>query len=367
MINHAIQTDVRKRPLDTPVQKRVLQTLAALADENGEVYRSIPDIAARALACPRTVLRVLHELADQGEILILSSERVRGHYRINSLPDNEKPPVDSLRMPIADAIRLLPLPVRVSVIFQALSKYASRTGNNIFPSVRTLMRDTGYSKQIVQETLRWLLQTNFIAPDDCVNPNYQMRTGYKIPGWHPLSPILTIDKAQIEQIKALYRRRHRGYWGDQEEEAGQDESNWLEDHSFDFDEYNLGNTIQLDDDEGEELGGEASTEEPVSAQQNPQEVEAEEEDAAPLPFLKPETPPSDMIRAVLAPHRRNTAISLKSYHAAIEAMQLHLDLIEAHESGEAPVDEATLKKSRTIINFYQRTIDTYEQQFSQRE
>jgi len=375
LINHAIQTYVRRRPLDTPVQKRILQALAGLADENGEINRSLPEIAARAQACRKTVIRVLHELADLEEILILNTQRVRGHYRINHLPGDEKPRIDSLRMPIVEAIRLLPLPVRVSVIFQAMAKYASRQGNNIFPSLKTLMRDTGYCKPIIQETVRWLLRTGFIQLDkDCINPNYQARAGYLIPGWNANAQLLLISEEQIDQIKVLYRHHNQHYWARQGgEEAGQDQKQedltWLEDHSFDFDEYESGNSAALGEEtEDQELVEDEpvpDAEEQVSAPQNPQE---EKESAAALPSIKPQVPPSEMIRAVLSPqHRRNIAVSLTSYHTARKAMQQHLDIIADHESGQVPIDEATLQKSLTIVGFYQRTIDAYELQCEQRE
>jgi DNA-binding transcriptional regulator YhcF (GntR family) len=195
--------------METPIQKRVLQVLIDLADENGEVHQSSPEIATQAKASKITILRVLHELADLGEISILNQQRVKGHYHINNLPDGEKTRFDLLRMEIIEIIRALPLPVRVSVIFQMLIRYTSRSGN-IFPSIKILMKDTGYSKVTIQETMRWLHQAKLITPDeDYINPNDQSQTAYKVPGWNAKARSIQIDETQIEQINVLYRQRNQ--------------------------------------------------------------------------------------------------------------------------------------------------------------
>jgi hypothetical protein len=395
MLNHAIQTDVRQRKMETSVQKRVMNALASMADENGEVNRSLAEIALKAQACTKTVVNALHKLANQGEILILNRQRVKGHYRINKLPDTEKPRIDSLRTPIVEAIRLLPLPVRVSVIFQALGKYASRSGNNIFPSVKTIVRDTGYSKLTIQETIRWLLRVGLIAPDkDCINPKYQSRSGYKIPGWNANAQLLTISEELIGQIKTLHRRRHKRYWEKLEEveatEAGQDDSTWLEDHSFDLAGYQHNDEQWFEDESESEAQGEEErtpsmedaapaakehdpvpqdiqSEEPAPAAAEdylpePQDIQGErEEGPTPLPFIRPGTH-SEMFRIALRPQRKPVPITLKQYHDAMKAIQPHLDIVERHDNGLAPVDEGTLKKSLAILSFYERTITLYEQQ-----
>ncbi len=196
--------------MKTPVQKRVLQTLISLADEKGEVYRSLPEIALRAQACRRTVIEVLHKLAELGEVEILNPQRVKGHYRINHLPTKDKPPISSRRMLIAEAIQVLPLPVRVSVIFQALAQHVKRGGYIIPSSIPLLINDTGYSQSIIQETLRWLLRAGLIAQDEI---------GYKIPGWDHKAKRLMVSEEQIEQIKTFHRHRQRSYWQRKERDS----------------------------------------------------------------------------------------------------------------------------------------------------
>ncbi len=375
MINHAIQTDVRQRHLETPVQKRVLMALASLSNENGEVNRSIPELCTVAQACPHTIMRVLRELEELEEISILSVQRVRGHYRINRLPNEDKPRIDSIRTPIADAIRMLPLPVRISEIFRALAKYASRSGNNIFPSLKTISRDTCYSEKVVRETVHWLLVVGFIAPDECVNPKYQTRSGYKIPGWNFLTQQLAISDEQVEQIKALYRQRHNRYWVERKNiKAGQaqasasaqeDEVTWLEDHSFDFDEYQGSDGAQFDEDSDEPVKEElAAAEEETVATIVPAALDYNQPAPPPTP-----TTPGDRVRLLIHANRARMprTVDLAQYNAAIEAIQPHLALLDDHRSGRIVADPGALKKAEAMIAFYRRTIETYEAQLVQRE
>jgi hypothetical protein len=404
MLNHAIQTAVREREMEVPIHKRMMDTLAALADENGEILQSSPEIAAHAKASKVTTLRVLHELHDRGDITILNPQRVRGHYRINHLPTEEKPRIDSLRMSIADAIRRLPLPVSISFIFQALAKYASRSGNNIFPSVKTLMRDTCYTKKTIQLTVRWLLCTDFIRVDpDCINPKYQARGGYLIPGWNANAQMLMITPEQIEQIKVLHRQHNRQYWekleeGKTPEASLQDASTWLEEHSLDLDL----DACENEDEQWFDNDGEVQDEEELSVEEEesvpaaavrsalldiqddgkeelaPTAEEQEEgqgngeeereEQRAPIPFLRPrQQRPSEMFRAAMRPQRKPVPITPKQYHAARKAIEPHMDIVENHDNGTTLVDEATLRKSLAVLSFYERTITLYEEQQQQRE
>lgn len=361
MINHAIMTDVRQRPVDSHTQKRILKALASVADEDGYIDRSIPELCVVTQASENTVIRILHELAGLDHISILSTPRCRGRYRINQLPEGDKPRIDSIRTPILEAIRLLPLPVRISEIFRALAAYASRNGDNIFPSFKTIVRDTCYSEKVVRETVRWLLVAGFIQIDkDCINPKYQARTGYKIPGWHALSGQLAISDEQIEQVKRLYQLRHRKYYGlDESDAPGQDDVTWLEDQGFDFDDYHQGDQGDGDRVE-EELTGESEdelAEEETAASVEPAALA--DDQPSPAPSLDS---PSDRVRLLLHANRaRPRTVNLAQYNAALEAIQPHLDVLHEHESGGA-VDPSALRKAEAMIAFYWPTIEAYEEQ-----
>ena len=210
---YAVQTAVRKADCETATQKCVMHALARLSNETGEVLRSTKIIANVARVCQDVVIKVLHQLATLKKIRILSQGNETGHYQILGLPTQADTKIDSFRMEIADAVRLLPLPPRVSRIFQAFAVYSSKNGNNIFPALETIQHDTKYSMKVVRETLRWLLLTGMMAEDaDCINGKYQSRTGYKIPGWNALAGTLSISDEQIQQITLLHKQRNRRYY-----------------------------------------------------------------------------------------------------------------------------------------------------------
>ncbi len=364
MLNRAIVTDVRQRPLDTHTHKRILQALARLADENGYVDRPLPDICTAARASENTVIRILHELEALGEISILSSPRVRGRYRILRLPDDPTPRLASIRTDIIEAIRLLPLPVRIATIFAALAAYASRNGDNIFPSLKTIQRDTCYSEKVVRETVRWLLRAGFIEADKgCINPKYQARIGYRIPGWHALAGQLAISDDQIEQIKRLYQLRHRKYYGlDESVAPDQDDVSWLEDQGFDFDGYQG---------DGEEAPTESVEDELMDdVEDQGFAPQGDEEAPTALDYNQPAPPPSlaspgERVRLLLHANRaRPRTVNLAQYNAALDAIQPHLDVLHEHESGGA-VDPSALKKAEAMIAFYWPSIELYEEQISQ--
>jgi len=208
--NVSRESESEESTLKTPVQKRVLQILINLADENREVHQSLPEIVMQAQASRNTVIRVLHELADQGDISILNPQRVKGHYRINNELTKDKPSTKPTTPPIVDAIRLLPLPVRVSVIFQALARRGNRSGSIIPSSIPLLMDDTGYSQSIIQETLRWLLRASLIVQDE---------GGYKISGWDRKAKRLVVSEEQVEQIKTFHHQRQHFYWKSREQDT----------------------------------------------------------------------------------------------------------------------------------------------------
>ena len=417
MLNHAIQTAVRPRQVETPLQKRVLQALATLADEHGEIHYSLAEICSRAQCSENSVMKALHQLADLGEIAIHSGKRQRGNYHINDLPADKKPKIDSIRSEIVNQIRLLPLPVRISVIFQALASYASRTGNNIFPSEATIARDTGYSSRVVRETVKWLIEVEMLALDaDCINPKYQARKGYKIPGWNRQAGLLTITEEQISQIKQLYQSRHRSYYGipsaagaseislDQALDEVWPEREEMDDHKEVQplpeieEEQLLGNEIdeneailteiwpEAEDQEEVWSLSEVGEEEQPLAREGDEGENPEEEESQIQPPVSKDTGKWDQQQ--LVPHypdvvqrlgplppqtlyirlnnnnqkvKKEPTISLVVYNQAVDQVKRQHDILATS------TDPSQRAKAEAIIKFYQTMIERYELHFQQRE
>ena len=274
---YAVQTAVRRSDCETATQKCVMHALARLSNETGEVLRSTKMIASVAQTCVRVVKRVLHELAALKKIRILSQGKQTGHYQILGLSTLEEKKIDSFRMEIADAVRLLALPTRVSRIFQAFAVYSSKNGNNIFPAIETIQHDTKYSMKVVRETLRWLLLTGMMAEDtDCINGKYQARTGYKIPGWNTLAGTLSVRDEQIQQIVSLYEQRHRQYYASQHDLQTASKEQLVEDFGDDLTETLTSELAELVEDQKGEL---------AEVFADPGSQESPKEETAPHPAL----------------------------------------------------------------------------------
>lgn len=411
MLNHAVATAVRSRTLETHMQKRVLAALASFADETGMVHHALPDICTLAQASKKTVIQTIHQLAELRELDIHSCPGQRGHYQIKHLPERKK--IDSFRTPIMHAIRSYrELPTRVSIIFQALAAYAGRQGNNIFPSAKTIARDTGYAIKTARETVRWLLRAGILAQDtDCVNHKYQSRSGFKIPGWNAEQESLMLWPEQLDEIKLLYQSRHRKHYGldDQEQQEEQTLEATLNDiwpneeqvsqlvpeepGDTEFWSSDQNRTDWVNDDNSEEIEEEAKIEEDqtpeinqdivTEAEKNQGEQIEQEQNGQIVRFVPGDEPRklrpprdydamlqhinpmyrdrerADMIRVQLRESirpRREITVTLKQYQQALDQVAYHQTVLAQS------TDTSEHRKSEALLKYYQLTVDRYEQQ-----
>lgn len=205
MRNYGILTYIRSIGGLREKQKIILLAIGAFSDESGLAVCSVPQIAHEASVSEATVLRVLPQLSRY--FSTLSGSGQRGRYQIH-LP--EKPiKTQSIRSEILYAISELPLHHREKTILKAWAAYATKRGSNIFPSVETISRDTGYCKQTIVESTKWLVQTDFLQACECKAPGGAVRKGFCLPSWDCSTKIFHVTQEQLSAIRQLRAKRHK--------------------------------------------------------------------------------------------------------------------------------------------------------------